>query len=123
MAASMTPERLSVMIGVLVAILATLPRYLVYGHQERLILILMAFVAIAAVIIFTWRRLPSEARQPVPRLLGRLAAMVLLGMALVVLWQVFTSGVNGLLLLSHGATLGLLLHALAMGVQQRNAWY
>lgn len=123
MATSMTPERLSVMVGVLVAILATLPRYLVYGNQGRLTLILIAFVAIAAVAVFAWRMLTVEARRQVPKLLGRLAIMLLLGVLLVALWQVFTSGLDKLLLLSHGATLGLLIHALAMGLQQRNAWH
>nr|WP_299240949.1 hypothetical protein [uncultured Halomonas sp.] len=123
MMTTMTPERLSVMVGVLVAILATLPRYLAYGNQGRLILILIAFAAIAVVAVFAWRMLSVEARRRVPGLLGRLALMVLLGLLLVALWQVFTSGLNERLLLSHGATLGLLIHALGMGLQQRNAWH
>nr|WP_298372468.1 hypothetical protein [uncultured Halomonas sp.] len=123
MTTAMTPERLSVMVGVLLAILATLPRYLVNGNQGRLTLILIAFAAIAVVAVFAWRMLTVEARRRVPRLLGRLAVMVLLGILLVALWQVFTSGLNELLLLSHGATLGLLIHALGMGMQQRNAWH
>ncbi|WP_227369594.1 hypothetical protein [Halomonas sp. M20] len=123
MTTPMTPERLSVMVGVLLAILATLPRYLASGNQGRLTLILIAFAAIAVVAVFAWRMLAVEARRRLPRLLGRLALMLLLGLLLVALWQVLLSSVNELLLLSHGATLGLLIHALAMGLQQRSAWH
>ncbi|SHE89959.1 hypothetical protein SAMN02745148_01377 [Modicisalibacter ilicicola DSM 19980] len=123
MATPATPERLSVMAGVLVAILATLPRYLVNGHQGRLILILLAFVAVATVAFLSWRMLATEQRRRVPGLLTRLTIMLLLGGVLVALWQLFTSGLNELLLLSHGATLGLLLHALSMGWRQRGAWH
>ena len=123
MAVSATPERLSVMTGVLAAILATVPRYVVNGNQGRLILILLAFAAVATVTGLSWRLLSREARRRFPGLLARLVAMLLLGIGLVALWQLFTNGLDGLLLLSHGATLGLLLHALAMGMRQRSAWH
>lgn len=55
MAASMTPERLSIMIGVLAVIGATLPRYIVGGYQGRLTLILMAFAVVLIVAMASWR--------------------------------------------------------------------
>lgn len=122
MAASMTPERLSIMVGVLAAIVATLPRYIAGGHQGQLILILLAFAAIAVVSVAAWRMLSHEARRRLPALLARLLLMLLLGAVTVGLWQLLQSGgIDGLLLLSHGATVGLLLHALLVGWRRRAA--
>lgn len=121
MAASMTPERLSIMVGVLAVIVATLPRYITGGDQGRLTLILLAFAVVAIVAVASWRMLTHRARRRVPGLLGRLVLMLLLGGVLIALWQVFSGGLSSLwLLLSHGATLGLLLHALTVGWQRRN---
>lgn len=119
MAMPTTPERLSIMAGVLAVISATVPRYMADGHQERLILILMTFgvVMIAAVVI--WRTLAPEARRQVPGLLGRLLIMLMLGGGLMAFWQAFRGDVEPLLLLSHGTTLGLGLHALTLGWQRR----
>lgn len=119
MAATMTPERLSIMTGVLVAIAATLPRYIVEGHRGQLLLIALAFVAVAAVAMAAWRMLGHAARRRLPALLTRLLAMLLLGGVLVAVWQWFQGGIDGLLLLSHGATVGLLLHAVLVGWRRR----
>lgn len=122
MAASMTPERLSIMIGVLAVIAATLPRYIVGGDQGRLMLILLGFGAIAIVAAAAWRMLTHEARRRLPGLLGRLMAMLSLGCVVVALWQWFDKGwLAPLLLLSHGVTLGLLLHAIAVGWRRKDA--
>lgn len=123
MTTSMTPERLSTLIGVLMAIAATLPRY-VYGavDQGRLVLILMAFGVVAIVAGIAWRLLARSARQRLPGLLARLLINVLLGCLLVTLWQWYEHGtIAPLLLLSHGATFGLLIHALTVGWRRRSA--
>lgn len=119
MAVTTTPERLSVMAGVLAAIAATLPRYMAADDQGRLTLILMAFVVVMLVAVVSWRTLAHQARRRVPGLLGRLLIMLLLGGGLMALWQAWRGDVDPLLLLSHGATLGLLLHALTIGWQRR----
>nr|WP_297457262.1 hypothetical protein [uncultured Halomonas sp.] len=115
MAASMTPERLSIMIGVLAAIVATLPRYIVGGHQGQLALIALAFVAVAVVSVAAFRMLSHAARRRLPALLARLLGTLVLGGVIVASWQWIQGDVDGLLLLSHGATVGLLLHALLAG--------
>lgn len=115
---SVTPERLSIMVGVLAAIAATLPRYMAGGHQGRLTLILIAFVVILIVAGVSWRMLAPQAQRRLNGLLGRLLIMLLLGGVLIALWQFFMGGLNPLLMLSHGATLGLLLHALTVGWQR-----
>lgn len=113
---TMTPERLSVMVGVLAAMLATLPRYVVVGDQNRLWLILFAFIVVAAVVVISARMLPERGRRRLPGLLGRLLVMLPLGCVIVALWQWFEQGMLlPLLLLSHGVTVGLLLHALTVG--------
>ena len=117
MTATMTPERLSTLIGVLAAIAATLPRYM-YGavDQGRLLLILMAFAVVAIVAGIAWRMLIPSARKRLPGLLARLGFNLLLGCVLVAVWQWFDhGGVMLLLLLSHGATFGLLIHAVTVG--------
>ncbi len=121
MAATMTPERLSIMAGVLVAIAATVPRYVVGGYQGQLVLILMAFVAVATVAAAAWRMLDHGARRRLPALLNRLLAMLLLGGGAVALWQLGRGRFDGLLWLSHGATLGLLLHAVVLGWRRRHS--
>ncbi|SFI17152.1 hypothetical protein [Modicisalibacter xianhensis] len=121
MTASMTPERLSTLIGVLVAILATLPRYW-FGavDQGRLSLILIAFAVVAIVAGVAWRLLTQPARKRLPGLLARLSLNLVLGCLLVAIWQWFErGGVVPLLLLSHGATFGLLIHALTVGWRRR----
>ena len=120
MTASMTPERLSIMVGVLAAIAATLPRYVAGADQGRLVLILLAFAAVAIVAAVSWRMLAQPARRRLPGLLARLTIMLPLGCLLVALWQWVDQGrVAPLLLLSHGVTLGLLLHALTVGWRRR----
>lgn len=118
---SITVERLSVMIGVIATIAATVPRYIRGEHEGRLVLILVACLVVAIVALASWRMLRREARRRLPALLGRLLIMFLLGGLLTALWQMLHDGLDGLLLLSHGATLGLLIHALLVGWRPREA--
>lgn len=113
--ASPTAERFSVLTGVCVVILATVPRYVAGGHDTRQTLILMALVVVAIVTAFQWRLLPAEDRNRLPRLITRLAVWLVTGVVLMTAWHAMVSDwFSWQLLLSHGATLGLLLHALGL---------
>lgn len=108
-----SPERLSVMLGLLVLMLATVPRYLAGGHDSRLTLILLAVAVVVAVCAFHWHLLPQEARGRLPALLRRLGVSLVVGSIAMGSWHALTSDwVSWQVLLSHGATLGLMLHAL-----------
>ncbi|MGE4532214.1 hypothetical protein [Halomonas sp.] len=118
MGASPTPERLSLVLGLLLLMLATIPRYLVGGHDSRLNLILLALAVVAAVAAVQWRLLEAEARKRLPRLLGRLGGCLAAGLAGMGLYHaLFTDFIGWELLIAHGATLGLLLHALSLWVK------
>ena len=106
-----TPERLSIMLGLVVLMLATVPRYLAGGHDNRLTLILMAAAVVAAVSAVHWRMLEPAERQRLPALLGRFGLCLVAGAILMGAWHaLFTAWLSWQLLLAHGATLGLLLH-------------
>ena len=118
MGASPTPERLSLVLGLALLMLATIPRYLVGGHDSRLNLILLVLAVVAAVAVVQWRLLEAEARRRLPRLLGRLGGCLAAGLAGMGLYHaLFTDFIGWELLMAHGATLGLLLHALSLWVK------
>ncbi|SDJ33209.1 hypothetical protein [Billgrantia gudaonensis] len=106
-------ERLSLMLGLLVLMGATVPRYLAGGHDARLALILVAFAVVAVVTLMNWRLLATEERRRLPALLKRLGLCLGAGAVGMGLWHaVMSDWLSWQLLLAHGATLGLLLHAL-----------
>lgn len=110
-----TPERISVALGLCLVMLATLPRYMAGGHESRQTLIIIALVVVASVAVAQWRLLFPEARQRLPGLLKRLAAMMLLGMVIMGGWHaLFTDWISWQVFISHGATLGVLVHALSL---------
>ncbi|MCL7939018.1 hypothetical protein M8009_01700 [Halomonas sp. ATCH28] len=118
MGATPTAERLSLLLGLGVLMLGTLPRYLVGGHETRLSLMLMALAVVAVVSVLQWRLLPGEARSRLPALLRRLGLCLVAGLVVMAAWHALTSDFFGWeLLVSHGATLGLLLHALGLWVR------
>ncbi|ATJ82901.1 hypothetical protein [Halomonas beimenensis] len=115
MGATPTPERFSLLLGLAVVMLVTLPRYLLGGHQSRLTLLGVALVVVIGVALAHWRLLADEARRRLPALLRRLAVCLVAGVALTAGWQLLAAGWQGwAILVSHGATLGLLLHALGL---------
>lgn len=117
MGATPTPERLSLLLGLLALMLASLPRYLLAGHQTRLTLLLIAVAVVAAVALTHWRLLGVASRARLPGLLRRLLACLALGAVVMAGWQGLVAGWQGWpVLASHGATLGLLLHALGLWV-------
>lgn len=110
-----SPERISVAIGLCMVMLATLPRYMAGGHETRQTLIVIAFGVVAIAAIVQWRLLPVASRQQLPKLLKRLVAMLLLGAAIMGVWHaLFTDWISWQVFISHGATLGVLLHTLSL---------
>ncbi|WP_163557615.1 hypothetical protein [Halomonas sp. NO4] len=108
-----TAERLSLLLGLGVLMAATVPRYLAGGHDTRLTLILMSLAVVALVAGFQWRLLAEAQRRRLPGLVKRLALCWVAGVLGMGLWHLLMSDwLSWQLLLAHGATLGLLLHAL-----------
>tara|TARA_R110002012_G_scaffold54059_1_gene138683 strand:+ start:3762 stop:4076 length:315 start_codon:yes stop_codon:yes gene_type:complete len=96
--------------------LAALPRYIAGGYETRQTLIVIALALVAFVAAVQWRLLTVDARQRLPKLFKRLLVMLLLGTVLMGLWHVlFTDWISWQVFISHGATLGVLLHALSLG--------
>lgn len=113
MNATATAERLSLMVGLLLLMLSTVPRYLAMGHDNRLMLILMAMAAVAVAAGMHWRLLEGPERARLPLLARRLGLALVAGLALMGGWHaLFSAWISWQTLLAHGATLGLLLHAL-----------
>jgi len=110
-----SPERISVAVGVCMVMLATLPRYMAGGHETRQTLIVIAFAVVSFAGIVQWRLLSVAARQRLPRLLKRLIAMLLLGAVIMGVWHaLFTDWISWQVFISHGATLGVLIHTLSL---------
>ena len=107
-----TPERFSLMLGLLVLMLANVPRYLAGGHETRLTLIYMACAVVAAVAVMHWRLLAQPERARVPTMIRRLCFALLAGLILMGGWHaLMTDWISWQLFIVHGATLGLLIHA------------
>ncbi|MDX1467177.1 MAG: hypothetical protein R3215_15890 [Halomonas sp.] len=118
MGATPSAERVSLLVGLGVLMLATLPRYLAAGLETRQSLMLMALVVVAIATLVQWRMLGDEARQRLPGLMRRLGLCLGLGAVGMTAWHALTSDFFGWeLVASHGATLGLLLHALWLWVR------
>ncbi|TDB05578.1 hypothetical protein [Halomonas marinisediminis] len=113
-----TAERLSLLLGLALLMLASLPRYLVAGHENRFNLMLMALAVVCLVGVLQWRLLDVAGKARLPRLLSRLGLCLLAGLAGMAGWHaLFTDFIGWELWLSHGTTLGLLLHALGLWVR------
>ncbi|CEP35991.1 MULTISPECIES: hypothetical protein [unclassified Halomonas] len=110
-----SPERISVALGLCIVMLATLPRYVAGGHETRQTLIIIALALVAFVAVIQWRLLALEARRRLPQLCKRLVVMLLLGMVVMGGWHaLFTDWISWQVFISHGATLGVLMHALSL---------
>lgn len=115
MNAEPTAERLSLMAGLLILMLATVPRFIAGDYSNRLSLISIALVVVAVVAFMNWRMLDADERRRLPQLGKRLLLALLAGLALMGLWHaLFTAWISWQLLIAHGATLGLLLHAVLL---------
>lgn len=115
MEARPTPQRVSLLLGLGLLMLSILPRYIVAGHQTRLTLIVIALAVVGVVALFQWWLLSADDKKLLPRLLGRLAIAMTTGLVVMGLWHLlFSDWISWQRLISHGATLGLLLHALTL---------
>lgn len=112
--ASLTPERISVATGLCIVMLSTLPRYRAGGNETHQTLLIFVTVALVVYIVIQWRLLSVTSRQRMPGLLRRLVLSLLAGLAGMTAWHTaFSDWFSWQLLLSHGTTLGLILHALS----------
>ncbi|WP_275287730.1 hypothetical protein [Halomonas elongata] len=110
-----SPERCSLLTGLLILMLVSVPRYLSGGHDTHLALMSIGGVAVASLAVFQWWLLPAESRATLPALMRRLVACLVVGLLAMGIWHALFGAWSGWpLLVSHGATLGLLLHALGM---------
>ncbi|MGS2743462.1 hypothetical protein ACU6TU_07690 [Halomonas sp. LS-001] len=117
---SATPERVSVGIGLCLVMLATLPRFIVNGLETRQTLLVIAIAAVAAVMAINYRLLSIEARQRLPAFIKMLLVAMLIGLAIMTLWHsIMSDWFSWQELISHGATLGLLLHVLNLWRQPK----
>ncbi|SFU29661.1 hypothetical protein [Halomonas korlensis] len=118
MEARPTPERVSLLLGLGILMLSILPRYLAGGHQTRLTLIVISLSVVGVVALVQWWLLSVDDKRFLPRLLARLAIAMITGLVVMGLWHLlFSDWTSWQRLISHGATLGLLLHALTLGWQ------
>lgn len=110
-----SPERISVALGLCIVMLAMLPRYMAGGHATRQTLIIIALAVLAVAATLQWRLLSLAARKKLPALLKRLGGMLLVGMVVMSGWHLlFTDWISWQVLISHGMTLGVLIHALSL---------
>ncbi|GEN22148.1 hypothetical protein [Halomonas cupida] len=110
-----SPARLSLMVGLMVVLAFTLPRYSVAGHATRETLgwIVLAVLAIASVV--QWWFLDGSGRSRFLRLLFTLFGCLVVGMLGMIAWKTVGGGVPlGFATLSQGATAGVLLHAIVL---------
>ncbi|MGY6563366.1 MAG: hypothetical protein ACXIU5_01390 [Halomonadaceae bacterium] len=115
MHAEPTAERLSMLAGLLILMLATVPRFIAGDYGNRLSLISIALAVVAVVAFLNWRMLDADQRRRLPQLGKRLLLALLAGLVVMGLWHaLFTAWISWQLLLAHGATLGLLLHAVLL---------
>ncbi|SEM23955.1 hypothetical protein [Halomonas caseinilytica] len=113
MAAS--PERCSLLVGLLILMVVSVPRYLAGGHDTHLALMAIGGVAVASLAVFQWWRLSAALRAELPGLMRRLVICLVVGLLVMGIWHALFGAWSGWpLLVSHGATLGLLLHALGL---------
>jgi high-affinity Fe2+/Pb2+ permease len=115
-------ERVSLMLGLAMLMLASVPRYLVGGHETRLLMALALAGAVVIAAAFQWRQLIASSRQRLPMLLKRLLACLVGGVAAIAMWYLLSGGWIGWeRLISYGAGLGLLGYALWLWWTPREA--
>lgn len=113
--AGVTAERVSVGVGLCLVMLATLPRYIAGGFDTRQLMLTAAIVIVAVVMTIQWRLLDQASRQRLPTLFKRLLLALVAGNLVMLAWNALTSDFyTWQIVLSHGTTLGLLLHALIL---------
>lgn len=111
--ATSTPERISVGVGLCLVMLATLPRFIANGLETRQTLMGLAILVVAVVMAVNFKMLHATARKRLPSLLTSMLLAMVAGLVIMAVWHRLTSDwFSWQELISNGATLGLLLHAL-----------
>ncbi|MCK0743534.1 hypothetical protein [Chromohalobacter nigrandesensis] len=120
---TMSPSaaRLSVMIGLLLVTLCSWPRYQLGGYDTHSGLLAMVAAGLAVVIIAYWRRMTTKQRRLLPALLKWLVLSFVVGGVVMATWHygLASTRAGWATVLSHGATAGLLLHAISTGWRAR----
>lgn len=118
---SPSAARLSVMVGLLLVTLCSWPRYQLGGYDTHSGLLAMVAVGLAVVIVAYWRRMTVSQRRLLPIRLKWLAMSFVIGGVVMTTWYygLASSRAEWATVLSHGATVGLLLHAISTGWRSR----
>ncbi|WP_280541735.1 hypothetical protein [Chromohalobacter sp. 11-W] len=118
---SPSAARLSVMIGLLLVTLCSWPRYQLGGYDTHSGLLVMVGAGLAVVIIAYWRRMTEKQRHLLPTRLKWLAMSFVVGGVVMATWHyaLASAPAEWATVLSHGATAGLLLHAISTGWRAR----
>ncbi|WP_405278780.1 hypothetical protein [Cobetia sp. Ld8] len=123
-ARNLTPQRVSVLAGLAVVMVANIPRFLMSGENTRLMLIVGFAVAVSALGIYIYRQLSDTAKAKVPTMMRRLLVWLVVGLAAMAAFNFAAPMLNrpqegGLEVLVDGLTLGLLAHVISMWMQRR----
>ncbi|WP_280568903.1 hypothetical protein [Chromohalobacter sp. 296-RDG] len=105
------------MIGLLLVTLCSWPRYQLGGYDTHSGLLIMVATGLAIVIIAYWRRMAAKQRHLLPARLQWLVMSFVAGGVIMAIWHygLASTRVGWATVLSHGATAGLLLHAISIG--------
>ncbi|MAY71985.1 hypothetical protein [Halomonas litopenaei] len=116
-----SPARLSLMVGLMLVLALTLPRYQMagLGTRETLGYIVLGVLALAS--LFQWRLLDGAGRSRFLRMLFTLLGCMVVGLVVMAIYSTLVDGMAlGLAVLSQGATAGLLLHAVVLVFSKRD---
>ena len=118
-ARNLTPQRVSVLAGLAVVMVANVPRFLMSGDNTRLMLIAGFAVAITALGVYIYRQLPDVAKGEVPMLMRRLLVWMVVGLAAMAAFNFAAPMLDrvqegGLEVLVDGLTLGLVAHVISL---------
>lgn len=106
-------QRVSLMLGLVIVIVCSVPRFVVGGYETRLILALAFALAIAVAGLFQWRQLAASSRQRLPSLIRRLLACFIGGVAAIGMLYLLSGGWIGWeRLIAYGTGTGLIGYAL-----------
>ncbi|MBY5969609.1 hypothetical protein [Halomonas denitrificans] len=116
-----SPARLSLMVGLMLVLALTLPRYQMAGLSTRETLVYIALGVLALASLFQWRLLDGAGRSRFLRMLFTLLGCMVVALVAMVIYKLVVGGVAlGVITLSQGATAGLLLHAVVLVFSKRD---
>lgn len=116
-----SPARLSLMVGLMLVLALTLPRYQMAGLATRETLVYIVLGVLALASLFQWRLLDGAGRSRFLRMLFTLLGCMIVALVAMVIYKLVVGGVAlGVITLSQGATAGLLLHAVVLVFSKRD---